>query len=169
MSDSLEFTEPPHLTADFDGEPGHRTFYLQVGDPPTHLSLLLEKGQVQALADAFGELLGRLDAAPDREWDRETMRLRVPIEPAWRIGTLSVGVDPDDRRFLLEVSELLDEDDAREPSTVRIWASEEQARRLAAHAAWTVRQGRPSCPLCGLPMDPEGHACPATNGHRRRD
>jgi hypothetical protein len=29
-----------------------------------------------------------------------------------------------------------------------------------------VRAGRPACPLCGNPMDPEGHSCPRTNGHR---
>jgi hypothetical protein len=29
-----------------------------------------------------------------------------------------------------------------------------------------VEQGRPPCPLCGYPLDPEGHACPRTNGHR---
>jgi hypothetical protein len=29
-----------------------------------------------------------------------------------------------------------------------------------------VNAGRPRCSLCGHPMDPEGHSCPRTNGHR---
>jgi hypothetical protein len=26
--------------------------------------------------------------------------------------------------------------------------------------------GRPTCPQCGEPMDPEGHFCPKKNGHK---
>jgi hypothetical protein len=26
--------------------------------------------------------------------------------------------------------------------------------------------GRPRCELCGNPIGPEGHVCPALNGHR---
>ncbi|HEX9527258.1 MAG TPA: DUF3090 family protein, partial [Streptosporangiaceae bacterium] len=29
-----------------------------------------------------------------------------------------------------------------------------------------VSQGRPPCPLCGLPLDTGGHICPRQNGHR---
>ena len=29
-----------------------------------------------------------------------------------------------------------------------------------------VRGERPLCPLCGNPLDPAGHICPAMNGHR---
>jgi hypothetical protein len=29
-----------------------------------------------------------------------------------------------------------------------------------------VSAGRPPCPLCGLPLDTEGHICPRQNGHR---
>ena len=32
--------------------------------------------------------------------------------------------------------------------------------------ATVVNEGRPLCQLCGLPMDPDGHKCPASNGHR---
>ncbi|HEX5479005.1 MAG TPA: hypothetical protein VFY79_04730 [Dehalococcoidia bacterium] len=28
--------------------------------------------------------------------------------------------------------------------------------------------GRPVCPLCGLPMEPGGHACVRTNGHSKQ-
>ncbi|MBV9291748.1 MAG: DUF3090 family protein, partial [Frankiales bacterium] len=29
-----------------------------------------------------------------------------------------------------------------------------------------VAAGRPPCPLCGNPLDPQGHVCPRQNGHR---
>ncbi|MEX0834642.1 MAG: DUF3090 family protein, partial [Nitriliruptor sp.] len=49
---------------------------------------------------------------------------------------------------------------------VRIWADQDQVRRLAAHCAEVVGEGRPRCKLCGRPTDPDGgHVCPSTNGH----
>ena len=42
-----------------------------------------------------------------------------------------------------------------------------QARVFAHRAAAVVAQGRPPCPFCGNPLDPEGHICPRANGYRR--
>ena len=30
-----------------------------------------------------------------------------------------------------------------------------------------VAAGRPACPFCTLPLDPDGHICPRQNGFRR--
>jgi uncharacterized repeat protein (TIGR03847 family) len=40
------------------------------------------------------------------------------------------------------------------------------ARAFAQRAAKIVAAGRPPCPLCGLPLDTDGHICPRQNGHR---
>src|SRR5262245_28227442 len=56
-------------------------------------------------------------------------------------------------------------DETTETNQVRMWASREQMLSLARHAAAVSARGRPRCPMCGNPMDPEGHACPALNGH----
>jgi uncharacterized repeat protein (TIGR03847 family) len=50
---------------------------------------------------------------------------------------------------------------------VRFWATREQMLSLARHGAAVCAQGRPRCQLCGNPIDPEGHQCPALNGHRQ--
>jgi uncharacterized repeat protein (TIGR03847 family) len=50
---------------------------------------------------------------------------------------------------------------------VRFWATREQMAALARHGAEVCSAGRPRCQLCGNPMDPEGHQCPAMNGHRK--
>jgi uncharacterized repeat protein (TIGR03847 family) len=55
---------------------------------------------------------------------------------------------------------------ATEASRVRFWATREQMLSLARHGAVVCAQGRPQCQLCGNPIDPEGHQCPALNGHR---
>jgi len=53
-----------------------------------------------------------------------------------------------------------------EPETIRLWASREQMLALSRHGAEVADRGRPTCRFCGNPIDPEGHVCPATNGHR---
>ena len=54
---------------------------------------------------------------------------------------------------------------APEGARVRLWATREQMLSLARHGAAVCAQGRPRCRLCGNPIDPEGHVCPALNGH----
>ena len=65
------------------------------------------------------------------------------------------------------LEEVHDEDEEAESVHVlRIALTREQAAAFAIHATRLVEAGRPPCPLCGLPLDPSGHACPRTNGHR---
>lgn len=54
----------------------------------------------------------------------------------------------------------------REPARIRFWATREQMLSLARHGALVCAAGRPLCQLCRNPIDPEGHQCPALNGHR---
>jgi uncharacterized repeat protein (TIGR03847 family) len=63
-----------------------------------------------------------------------------------------------------EVAELLGGDPAR--GRVRFWATREQMLSLARHGAAVCAAGRPRCQFCNGPIDPEGHVCPAMNGHR---
>ncbi len=55
----------------------------------------------------------------------------------------------------------------QEPKRVRFWATREQMLSLARHGAAVCARGRPRCELCGNPLEPEGHQCPALNGHRQ--
>jgi uncharacterized repeat protein (TIGR03847 family) len=50
---------------------------------------------------------------------------------------------------------------------VRLWATREQMLSLSRHGALVCSRGRPTCRFCGNPLDPEGHVCPAMNGHGR--
>jgi uncharacterized repeat protein (TIGR03847 family) len=110
------------------------------------------------------------------------MELEQPFEPRWRAGKLSIGFDQDRDLFLLEAEELrpapedplgIEPDEDEDPSIeqgeiVRMWARREQMFALSRHGAAVSERGRPTCRFCGNPMDPEGHACPAMNGHSRR-
>ncbi len=163
----IEFTDPRHVTADFVGEPGQRTFFVQAVEEDESVSVLVEKQQVAGISELLTQLLAGVGSTPASIWDINSMRLREPITPRWRAGSITVGLDSQLARFVIEVSEFVPEDEDREPQVVRIWVSEEQARLLAAHARWSVEQGRPPCRFCGLPMDREGHVCPRSNGDAR--
>jgi uncharacterized repeat protein (TIGR03847 family) len=164
---SIEISAPDHLTADFVGEPGNRTFYVQAIEGGEVVTILAEKQQVAGLADALTRLLAEVEALPPAVWDIASMRLREPLVPRWRAGQLAVGLDPQLGRFMIEVSEFVAEDEMREPEEFRVWFGDEQAGLLAAHAQWAVAQGRPTCELCGNPLESDGHVCPRSNGHLR--
>jgi uncharacterized repeat protein (TIGR03847 family) len=159
----VELTDPHHVTAGYTGVPGDRTFFVQAEDADALVTVALEKAQVEGLGELLAQLLARVDDTPATDWDRAAMDLRVPIEPMWRVGAIQVGLDPERGRFVLEFAELLlyeDEDEVDEddldPRELRIWADQDQARRLAAHCTEVVGEGRPRCQLCGRPTAADG-------------
>jgi len=52
-----------------------------------------------------------------------------------------------------------------EQAVGRIGITRAHAASLARTGWELVGAGRPTCTLCGHPIDPEGHSCPRTNGH----
>jgi len=48
---------------------------------------------------------------------------------------------------------------------VQVWADRRQMRTLSKQIVEVCAAGRPICPLCGGPMDPDGHTCVRSNGH----
>lgn len=52
-----------------------------------------------------------------------------------------------------------------ERERLRLWATREQMLALSRRGAAVAARGRPRCQFCGNPMDPQGHRCPAMNGH----
>jgi uncharacterized repeat protein (TIGR03847 family) len=165
------------ITADAVGEPGSRTFYIQARAGGELVTVIVEKEQVQLLAASVLELLTEVpDDAVD---DVPGMELEEPLDPRWRARRLSIGFNEEKDLFMLEVEELredpddLYDDDPRAPEaqgeSIRLWASPAQMLALSRHGAAVAARGRPTCQFCGNPIDPEGHTCPAMNGHSRRD
>jgi uncharacterized repeat protein (TIGR03847 family) len=165
------------LTADAVGAPGQRAFYVQAASGPDQVTLLVEKEQVRRLAESLQAWLPEL--AADRPEDPEEARaaeaggleLAEPLEPDFRVGQLSLSYDPERDRVVVVATELPageDDDPADQADRleVRLIVTRPQLRVLARHGSQVVAMGRPPCPLCGNPLDPEGHICPAQNGHR---
>jgi uncharacterized repeat protein (TIGR03847 family) len=66
---------------------------------------------------------------------------------------------------LLAAFEGIDEDEEDGPDTLRVRLTAEVARSFVNRAIEVVAAGRLPCPLCGQPLDPQGHICPRRNGH----
>jgi uncharacterized repeat protein (TIGR03847 family) len=177
------FDPPERFIAGTVGQPGERTFFLQARDGARIVSVALEKVQVAVLADRLGELIAELERrgvpealepAPDA--DDDSAPLDEPINEAFRAGSLTLGWDGGAEKVLVEAraqgedGEAIDpdEDDDEDedgPDLLRVRITLAAARSFVTRAARVVASGRPPCPLCGAPLDPQGHICPRRNGH----
>ena len=159
------------------GEPGNRTFFLQARDGSRVVSVVLEKVQVAVLAERLNQLLDELEqrgitaGADTARADGEP--LDEPVVEAFRAGTLTLGWDGDTESILVEAREQtgddeddeVDDDDVDGPDLFRVQLEATAARAFVERAVSLVASGRPPCPLCGQPLDPQGHICPRRNGH----
>ncbi|MGI8491325.1 MAG: DUF3090 family protein [Acidimicrobiales bacterium] len=170
MSASFEMHSPARITVDTVGEPGQRTFYLQASEGRRTVALKLEKQQVAALAELISELLADVPAVGDLP-SGSNMALDEPVLAEWAVGNMQLAYDTAADRIVVLAEELVieDPDGSPEPADgamARMSITREQAAGLAKRGAELVSAGRPPCPLCGNPLDAEGHSCPRTNGHR---
>jgi uncharacterized repeat protein (TIGR03847 family) len=175
MSASFELAPVDRLTVGTVGPAGKRTFYLQARQADQLVTLKLEKQQVGALAEALTELLDGLPALgplppigpPPADAD---LGLEEPVLAEWPVGAMRIDYDRDTDQVVLVAEEVpeVDEEGEAVPTggLARFAASRAQVAALARRGAALVTAGRPPCPLCGYPLDPEGHSCPRTNGHR---
>lgn len=177
------FDPPERFVAGTIGQPGARTFFLQAREGQRVVSVVMEKAQVAVLAERLAELIDELERRGVE--DESTSRadagddggpLDEPLNEAFRAGSLTLGWDGGAEKVLVEAraqpqdGEAVDpdEDDDEDedgPDLLRVRISLAAARSFVSRAAQVVAAGRPPCPLCGAPLDPQGHICPRRNGH----
>lgn len=154
----MDLDAPERFSVGTSGPVGERLFLLHVSQGGHRLTVKVEKQQVAVLAGYLGRIvkeLGRPGHLPD------DLDFDVDVEPDWVVGTIGVSYDEDADRLIVIVEEAGDAG-----SVARVAVSREQAAAFSIRATVLVEAGRPPCPLCGLPLDPSGHDCPRTNGHR---
>jgi len=175
------FDPPERFVAGTTGDPGSRTFFLQAREGERVVSVVLEKVQVAVLADRLNQLLDELErrgiTEPEPPPPSDAEPLDEPIVEAFRAGTLTLGWDGSTDRVLVEaraqtedaeeaeVEELEDDDSEDGPDLFRVRLTAPAARAFVERAVRVIASGRPPCPLCGQPLDPQGHICPRGNGH----
>ena len=143
-----EFDPVTHITAGALGVPGQRVFYIQAERGLERVTLLCEKEQVQALAEAIDEMAEKLEEefklarAPSLAVDEVKMTIKEPVEPLFRVGAMALGYDANRDRVLLVAQEALAEDEERDPQEVRLFATRAQMHALSAYAKDVVGRGR---------------------------
>ena len=162
-----------HITTDAIGKPGQRVFYIQAWQENRTVSLLVEKVQIQTLAlgveQFLKEIKERFPELPEAssDFDEDKMHIVPPVDPLFRVGELGLAYDADRDLLVLVAREVAASDQEEEDSdVVRFWCSRAQVRAMCRWGLEVSGRGRPICPFCGEPMEPEGHFCPKRNGHK---
>ena len=187
------YDEPDRFVSGTVGEPGDRTFFLQAREGNRLTSVTCEKQQVSVLAEHVDRVLaeiGRLSGGltvvpPERDAAYDNEPLDAPITEEFRVGTMTIAWDPEASRIVIEMFSATDDgvevdleseeaaealaraesERADEVMIVRIQPT--AARDFVARSMALIAAGRPACPFCQQPIDPEGHICPRANGYRR--
>lgn len=161
-----------HIVADAIGPPGKRVFYLQGWQNDRMVTLIVEKIQIQSLAVGVEQFLTEIrEKFPElveasADYIEDKMRINPPVDPLFRVGEIGLGYDAENDLVVLVTRELVSEgENPEEASVVRFWCTRSQIRAMAHWGVVVASRGRPICPQCGEPMDPEGHFCPKKNGH----
>ena len=159
-----EFTSVTKLRAEAFGEPGRRTFRMQVDSASSVASVWLEKEDLFQLALAIQQIVNSLPdeklslAGPPTE--REAPGL---TSLDFKAMNLALGHDP--RRGLF-VIDAYDAHDGEDP-TIRVWLDKRQMLDFSEEAMRVCAAGRPLCPLCSRAINPDGHSCERVNGHAK--
>jgi len=170
----IELRPVGHLTTDAIGPAGKRVFYIQAWKEDRTVTLIVEKVQIQSLAVGVEQFLADVNNKyadlPDASatYDEDQMHVHPPLDPLFRVGQLGLGYDPDADLVTLELRESPqgEEEPAEDLGVVRLWCTRSQIRAIANWGLEIAARGRPLCPQCGQPMDPEGHFCAKKNGHK---
>jgi|SRR5579863_9452337 uncharacterized repeat protein (TIGR03847 family) len=172
------YDSPERFVAGTVGQPGQRSFYLQASGGGRVTSVLVEKFQVSLLAERIDELLDEVlsdsGAALPAGVPADDGPLDLPLTEDFRVGAIALGWDGEEEQVVIEAQEetenpvapLAEDVPENGPGVLRVRLSLAAARAFSRRAIQIVGQGRPPCPLCGLPLDADGHICPRQNGHR---
>jgi uncharacterized repeat protein (TIGR03847 family) len=172
-SQELDVRPVTHITTDAIGPPGKRVFYIQAWQEDRTITLIVEKFQIQSLAVGYEQFIAEINERfPDlpeasSDYEEDKMHIHPPVDPLFRTGEISLGYDSEDDLVVLIAQELQSEEsDPEEGSLVRFWCTRSQLRAMCHWGIEVAVRGRPICPQCGQPEEPEGHFCPKKNGHR---
>lgn len=156
------------------GTPGERQFFIQVKKAGQVFSFALEKGQAQALADRFKEIMkdARINQGATM---RDVNPLESPIESEFSLGVMAITWQHDTQLIRFEAQglnnsngdevfeDLVSEDVEDAPPLLKLLLTPTQVRTFVLRAISVIKAGRQPCMFCGGPMNLDGHICPRAN------
>ena len=126
-------------------------------------AIWMEKQQLQGIGEWFDETVKKLDEVPgDNAPDVEPTPFGAIFDVEVQVLQVALGYQEDGGLFVIQVFD--DQSSVEEPALI-CRLTRGQCRVLSRKITEIVSAGRPICPLCGRPMEPEGHVCPRSNGH----
>ncbi len=169
------------LTTDAIGKPGQRTFFIQGETNEETVTLIFEKIQLQSLLVTIIRFFENLhEKYPELNEEsgnfvENEMAITPPVDPLFRVGELSLVYEPTSDQVCLSAKEVIfDQEDLNfgvlnqdNAKSVNYWCTRDQLRQFANWSVELLQRGRPICPLCNQPIEPEGHLCPKKNGHKK--
>lgn len=181
MSDEMyDFGRVELLDAEAIGAPGNRRFRLFAQSPRGTASMWIEREQLDALSVAIDKILAQVSGG---EVLRPEALANVPTPPGapasfpetpdveFQVLHMQIGYDGDSDLILLRAAPLeLEEQDGEVTLREDVdplfsgLMTRAQATRLSAHIIGIMASGRPRCPFCNRPMEPN-HVCEKQNGY----
>ncbi|MCJ7810959.1 MAG: DUF3090 domain-containing protein [Dehalococcoidia bacterium] len=163
---TYDFGPVDALDAEAIGVPGKRTFRIRAWKDQATASLWLEKQQLLALSLALRQVMAQVGQNPQ---PGPALTRPFPDHPTvdMKLGRLALGRDEDSDHLILWAHEAGIGEEA--PPNFSCHFNWEQALAFCERAEAVCTAGRPICPLCSEPIDPEGHACVRSNGHSQQE
>lgn len=174
------FKDISRFTVGTIGQPGDRTFFLQVRSTNALISTSIEKSQVAAISERLRYMLKEIRVAhpmsPKPTLTRDSLPLETPVLDEFRVGSIAIFYDEENEMIQIDLRELNLGDDEDEDGDMpfldnveilRIFITPTQANIFQDRAELVIAAGRQPCPFCALPIDPQGHLCARANGYRR--
>ena len=166
-----EYSRPERFIAGTVGEPGERSFFLQVRSSYRLLSVAVEKAQVQAIIARLDVMVAEIRKSNPliniEKFPTDDAPLESPVEAEFQVGAMSLAWDEESALICIELYELEEDEEDSTGEVVEINISLGMAMAFTARSKAVVNAGRLPCPFCGIPIDPRGHLCPRANGYRR--
>jgi uncharacterized repeat protein (TIGR03847 family) len=116
----FDYGLPDRFVAGTVGQPGNRTFFLQARRGSSLVSVVLEKVQVQVLAERMALLLAEVSRRGVRvpeallPGDDDRAPLDEPLVEAFRVGTMTLAWDGESDEIVVEARAQVEVDDEEE-------------------------------------------------------
>jgi uncharacterized repeat protein (TIGR03847 family) len=159
-----DFGRVVSVDAEAIGQPGQRRFRLMVRSTNQTAAIWMEKQQLASIGTWLAETCQRLDREqPVSDPDVEPSPFGAIFDVDFRAAQIGLGYMEGDDLFAIQAFDV----EAMQGSApgFRCFLTRGQSRVLSRKIEAVVAAGRPICPLCAMPIDPEGHVCPRANGH----
>ncbi len=140
---------PDRFVAGTVGQPGNRTFFLQAKRGDSVVSVVLEKVQVQVLAERMALLLAEVARRGVRvpealaPADDDTAPLDEPLVEAFRVGTMTLAWNGDRDEIVVEARARPESDDEDEDDRTR--TTTRTTTRRSSRSPTTTRTGPTLC------------------------